>query len=803
MTSRPFQTKLNYHPDCNSQTVVCKTVDAYKLHANSKLSLSELKEKTPTKINLLTSVSDKNGNLQSRYTIIGTLHHNTLEEELTEVQRKKEKTKSLRKCDLSFLTAVYDRAARHIFFTYPKVLLDPLAVVSKDAKEGEPSITGKKTSVDSSTLCWSEFYILPLKVAVQVIINLYIHNNQQESVKNNIRVSKVFNDFKLKTPYEDNDALTIEITPSVVFPRLPTAFLHEGAFENIIMRSSEYILMPGETVKKSNEEGTRKRTKRSNDSSDDEEKDQDFQEEGGDHDTLAYLNADDGFDVVPSRKPTSSSSANKKNPPSSTAVITKQKQKLPQISIDLADDTGDETESTASKQPVAKRQATSTKKSPSNAGKTRVSASTIAGSLTLNELNDEVLKTAFSTTKASPSCSLPLDDSYSSSDEEDFATKVQKYISNLSESDHHGSPKIGEEVRKLMTSTLELFESLKSGNALRLSLGKTLLEKLPALSKQSLDATNPEWVDDMERLAVDKKSRVYAVKNQLGIPKDVHLPLEVYSLLFEFLKEEQPSLAEHLKAGKAMMAQPRTEAGRSVFVPMTPDQVPAGVNSSWYAFMFFQGAVNAGMTVDLFSECVSATSDGFVPELESYLSTIEKLETSYEQKLAEAKETQEKVTELAFRYLRKAELARIQAIADLKAFKSQVVKDIEEKDLEIQALKDKTSALEKELVRATKASLEVQVLKDRTNAVEKDLEVAKKVYGNTSSTKLPTLSIRPLTLTAPTKPTLPVKKQLDLEDDPIEDPDGSDEEIKQLIGSTSKSVKTKEPSTVDEFSDAF
>lgn len=782
--SRPLQPKLNFHPDCNTRNVVHKLVEAYTSHPNSKLSISELKDKIPTEINLLTSVLDKTGNLQSRYTIIGTFHHNILEEELVAFQQKKEKTKSLRKCDLSFMTAVYDRVARHIFFTYPKVLLDPNAVVSKDDKESEP-IGGKKISIDSSTLCWSEFYVLPLKVAVQVIINLYIHNNQDESTKNNIRVSPLFSDFKLKRVLEKkatDDLLTVEITPFITFPRLPTAFLHEGAFDKIIMRSSEYILMPGESVKKSNEDGSRKRTKRSNDSSD-EEKDQDFQEEGGDHDTLAYLNADDGFDVAPTRKPVSSSSSpassssSKKKSPSSTQIITKQKQNLPQVSIDLEDDSGDETESTASKKPIAKKQTTPAKKSSDNVGKTRVSASTIAGSLTLNELNDDVLKATFNNPKASTSRSLSLGAS-SSPDEEDFLADIQKQAADLSEDDDQESHKVSEEVKKLMASTLELFESLKSGNALRLSLGKTLLEKLPDLSKKSLHDTNPEWVDDMERLSVDKKSRVYSVKNQLGVPERMHLPLGVYSLLFEFLKEENPSLADHLKTGKTMMAQPRTEAGQSVFVPMTPDQVPAGVNALWYSLMLFQGAVNAGMTVDLFSECISATSDGFVPELESCLSTVENLEKVYEKKLSESKEKQKRAMEYALC----SKLAKDQAIDDLEASKSQFTKDVEEKDLEIQVLKDRIDALEKELVRATKVSSKPSV------------QVPQK------------LSIRPLTLQTPMKNSLstpPVQKQLDLEDDPIEDPDGDDEQFERLLKSNPNPTNTKETKSVDEFPDFF
>jgi hypothetical protein len=773
--------------------------NAYEMHANSKLPYDELKGKIPEKINLLTSVPDKEGRMQSRYTIIGTLYRDTLQEKLTAVQSKKEKTRGLRKCDLSYLTIVYDRLARHIFFTFPTVLLDPIAIISKDDKDpGSSSSTTKKTSIDSSTLKWSEFFVLPLKTAAQVVINLYIHNNPDETTKNNIRVSPLFTDFKLGRPIDKDDKSgkdeislkTIKITPTVVFPRLPTAFLNEGAFKDVNLRSSEYILMPGEVIKKSSEEGSKKRAKRSNDSSD-EEKDNDPQEEAGDHDTLAYLDADDGFDVAPSRK--SASSSSKKKSPSSTQVITKEKQKVTQESINLENDSGEETESTALKQPAKKRQTTSAKKNSNDVAKTRVSASLIAGSLTVNTLSDDMIEGNLKdgeqflpSSSLSEESSTHLDGS-SSSIEGDFVSHVRDFTAETEQK----LPNIQNQVKKCIASTLEIFEGLKSGSALRRCLGNLLLEKVPNLSEASLEAAQPEFVDNMSRLTVDEKSRVYFVKNQLGIPKDTHLPLGVYSLLFEFLKEENPALVKQLDAGKGMMAQPKTEAGQSVFVPMTPDQTPAGNNSPWYAFMLFQGAVNAGMTIDLFSECVAGTSEAFVPELEKHLSTIEKMEKDYEQRLEESKEKQSKLVELGVSYLRKAETRIVEIETEVDLLKSQHEKEIEEKNLEIQVLKDRIDSLEKELVHVTKASAKA-VAKSSTPVKHK-----------------PTLSIKelPLTLKTPVKKSLPLpsapKKDLDLEDDPIEDPDESDDELGRLIGTKSKPVKEKEPEPSDEFSDIF
>ena len=614
------QTSIGYDVNCNTPGAIMKVITNYLKHANSKLSAVDLQTKTPMTIDLLASVNvivagEKKP--QNKFMVISTLHHASLQEDLLALYEQKGKTQSLRQCDLSFLTAVYNRVDNQIHFILPTIILNPEVVAPKN----DETTSVKKGAVEVSQLKWSEFYILPPKVAAQVIISLYIHNNPSDEPKNSLRASPLFNDFKAAwqlsdvDPENKEDTKVIQIKPGCYFPRFPSCFLNPGGLKDITVRASDYINKPGEAPKKAAGEASKKRTSRSAKSSEDEEEVV-AEMDTADHDTLAYIDTNDGFDVTPA-------SRKKKNPPpSKTSVATKKKQTLPPPSNITLEDDGDDTESSSAPKPAKKRQATPSKKSSEPVGEKRVSASLIAGSLTVNEITEKILDDTF---KDVPSVCPPSDSLASYSD---ALVKIQA-CAKMPEDNETAENLVsgfGKEVRKIMESTLEIFGGFKSGEVVRRALAGILTQKLSEISEESLKATDASWVDNEDLVAPAPKTRIHDIKSRLGIPDDVHLPLGTYATLFGLLRDSDPALKGHATAGASMMARPKTAGLQSVFVPTTPSQIPKNEASSNYAFMLFQGAENTNLLVDLLTECFTDTSDNFVPELESVLSTVENLE---------------------------------------------------------------------------------------------------------------------------------------------------------------------------------
>lgn len=762
----PLQTGFSYDPNCNKQEGVLKALELYTKNPASGNPIKDVLATIPWEIDLRTSVSVRVGGASSvkgRYLILSTLYLNNLQESIVEWQSKNTKTMSLRQFPLSFLTVVFDRLRMHVLFVVPSVMLNP----EVSSPKGDETISVKKGSVDNTKIHWSKFYVLPPKVAAQAFISLFIHNNPAETPKdasgeeqkNSLRASPLFNDFKTSWQSSDNnsrstkDTKTVCLCKNIEFPRFPSIFVNHEMFKDVTVRASDYINKPGEVTKKPATEATKKRTKRSSNSSDEE--DQAVSEEViSEHDTLAYIDTNDSFDATPSTRKNPSAKNSKSPIPSSsspspmkTPVVTKQKQKIPPPKTPLKDDnTGNDSESSSSAKPAKKRQATAAKKSSEPVGEKRAPASLLAGSLTVNGVTQRILDASFEDV----STTYPLQETASDSAVEassDALKMIQAYA-KMPETDSNADTLVkgfGDEFKDIMTKTLQVFDAFKSDDVVRQALATNIIEQLPEISKASLEATNPDWVDN-EEYVTEGKSRIVDIKTRLGIPDDVHLPLGVFSTLFGLLKNSEDALHKHASDGSAMMARPKFQKSQSLFVPMTPFQVPVGSGNMEYSFMLFQGAENADRIVNGIIDCFKGTADGFATTLESSLSTIEDLEKKTKEALNAARHRQIKLAKHSLLLLKTAESEKKAIVQELEQFKISSAATERDNNLEIESLRAQIASLEKELKAKSKTPV--------------------------SSPSPSKPSPKPITLVAKKpnnyKPPVP-PKTLELEDDPIDD----------------------------------
>ena len=800
----PLQKEFTYDPNCNKEEGIVKAFQLYSKNPASDNSLEKILKDTPWKINLKTSITvQTNGvaSVKGKYIILSTFYPNNLEEKISEWKSKNLKTMPLRQFPLSFLTAVFDRSKKYTLFVVPVVMLNPEVASPK----GNETVSVRKGAVENSLNSTAEFYVLPPKTAVQTLVSLFIHNNPSEDTVTKLRMCPLFNDFKTAWQLSDSnssdktDTKTVLLSEKIHFPKFPSVFLNHEMFKEVTIRSSDYIAQPGEIVKKPAGEATKKRTKRSSNSSSDEGESV-AEEVVSEHDTLAFINTDDGFDATPaSRKGKSTKNSKASAAPSSsssspspmkTSVVSKRKQTAPAQSLkktSKAEPLNDDSESSSSSisKPAKKRQTTSASKGSEPVGEKRVSASLLAGSLRVNSITQKALNDSFENVPTV----YPASDSSSSSSFEsssDILEKIQA-CAKMSETDDSADTLVkgfGDEFKDIMEKTMQVFDAFKSDDLVRHALSRQILDNLDNISKKSIQDSDPAWIDNCDLVTTNLKSRIFDIKRRLSVPDDVHLPIGVYATLFGLLKNTSNSLESHAKEGSSMLARPKTEKAQSLFVPMKPNQVPVGESFIPYLYMIFQGAENTDRIVKGILDCFQGTSEGFATTLESSLSTIEALEKKTKDALNTARHRQIKLAKHALRLLKTADAEKEDLFQQLLAAKDSLTEINKTKSFEIEVLKLEIQGLKNEITS----------LKNKLSSSSDSVKVGSKSPQTKHITLVAKSSDNNYKPPAPSKP-------LELEDDPIEDFDDALDDSKDTTSPSSPSPASNKNELRDELDD--
>jgi hypothetical protein len=667
-TGQPVAQRLQdtfcYHPNCNKKEGVVNALATYSRNTNSKIDGEELQKKIPKIIDLRASAifqsppgPDGERTIQHKFHILSSLHMGSLERDLIAVQEKGGKTQPLRKVDLSFLTAVFDRAGKHVLFVYPVCLLNPDAFIPKNKDAKKPDELLKPIDVKSVEIY--QFYVVPPKFAAQMFISLYIHNNPDSTMpKTSHQVRPLFTAFEaswsiiLNNPTNGDESMAIELSTGCYFPHFPSIFMNPQTMESVKLTATDYILKPGEVVEKNTPaaDATKKRGKRPPSASSDHEDEEDYN-------TIPLMDVNDKAEFAAGPKRARGGKS------------TKTPEKI--VEIQLEDDDGETTESKSTPRNTNKRQATVSKKTSTEAvPEKRLPANKIAGSLMKTAATDENLDTDF-LNEDLPLLPIPQQKKSSSSssspDSEESAMSRIVACANMEpnpESLNNLTNWIGEKFNECGVSLDNIFTAIKTPESLRKALAASLKESLEKVSQKSLQDTNPAWVGNPTKVADKPTTRVATIKKSLGVPEDMRLHLGTYSLLMQLVQDDNTELQGHLEGIYEKITKPPVAAAEAVFVPMTPTEVPVGESMLWYNLMLYQGSHNIEQILKLVIKNIEATYEAFGLELGELFADVEKKQKMVHDALSKARHRQIKLAKHTLLLLDEAAKEKEKALAD-------------------------------------------------------------------------------------------------------------------------------------------
>jgi hypothetical protein len=759
--------EIEYHPNYNSEAGVLASIQAYLGHANSKKEGVAYLDTLPKFVDIRASArfnapgsAPGEGRLGNKFQVLSTLHPGTLQQDLIALQKKGGKPQPFRKADLSFLSAIFDRGQKHIFFGLPMMLITPDAFLPK-AKEGEKKPEPVIPLHDPKGKSWSLFYVIPPKFAAQIIISLYIHNHPDTTVaKVNQRVRVLLAEFKAaweistNDPSNDKETKAIELFDKCYFPRFPTIFCNQGIFGTFNLIASDYITSQDEKAQTATSTESKKRTTRPTVEVSEED----------DVDTIPLMDVNDSneFSAAPKGRKTGVKKQTKQQPATS--------------SRDTVEDDGEVTESKSQPRNATKRQATAAKKALTDSvNEKRVLAHHIAGSLTKNpdaETLEYDLANADFTNLPVPTRepTVDVDEGGDEGTELSVLDRI-KACAELSPTPERLSELTtwtSDKFNKVCVSLDDIFTGLKSPEILRKSLGAHLLQSLEKISQKSLQDTNPEWVGNPKMVADKPNTRGAGIKRTLKLPEDMRLHLGTYSLLMQLLQDENPELQKFLSEIPERITKPQMPAGQAVFVPMTSNEVPLGENMGWYNYMLYQGSSNAEQILDLVVKCIEATYEAFGLELEEVLKEIEKKQASVSVALYTARHRQIKLAKHSLRLLEEKEKEKAQILLLLEEKEKEKTKALHdltvEHEIKVDELQQRIAYLESENARLSESA---------KNGIKEKAPVAAAVAKSKPPLPLPTPVLQktpakppPVPSQGKTKPSMPI---LQLQDDPEEE----------------------------------
>ena len=149
---------------------------------------------------------------KDRYQVISTFRPQTLSEDLQALQRVGGQTKPLHEIDFSFLVAIYDTSRKAVHLALPAILLNPF-VIPVDINLQKEHIHSMM-SIDVNLVYWHEFYILPIKVGIQIMCSLILRDRGQDATQ----MYAVFQE--VQSMFKDCFRLNefIELATGVFFP---------------------------------------------------------------------------------------------------------------------------------------------------------------------------------------------------------------------------------------------------------------------------------------------------------------------------------------------------------------------------------------------------------------------------------------------------------------------------------------------------------------------------------------------------------------------------------------------------------